>query len=285
MTHSPRTDVDRHGGLSAVTATSVNRHDGAMGERTQLDPAIDRRQFLSLATILGVGGLRFGIDDVGLMSFAEERRLGDDLFKELLTSVTVSKDRKRTAAIERIFQRITSLSSIPKGRWGWKILLVEEEAINAVAYPGGKIVVTTGIDGFANRDVDELAVIIGHEVGHITERHAAKQIRNANIAKGIESRITGALGRLDATKRAEILQVIEAGTLVGAGLPYGRRQESAADEVGLRYADKAGYKASDALNFWNRMDRSGTQNPPAFLSTHPSDQDRIARITEELKKL
>lgn len=230
--------------------------------------------------------VRSGVDDIGLMTFADELRLGRQFYADLLSSARVSTDRRRIQAMESVVKRLTSLSSIPRGQWEWEVRLVVDDEVNAAAILGGKLVITTAMDSFTRGDPDELAVVFGHEVAHVTERHGAKQIRNMSIARSIAERLRGSLRDLDRSSRDELLKVLEAGTLVGAGLPYGRRQERAADRVGLNFAAQAGFAASDAIPFWRRMsDAFPSTAKGNFLSTHPSGEDRIARLTEELKKL
>lgn len=254
------------------------------------DAGLTRRQLLLGAALFAVlPRVSLGLDSIGLMSFEDERKLGRALYKEVLADLTVSTDRKRGATISTILKRVTSVKSIPKGQWDWEIRLIEDVEINAAAFPGGHLILTTAMYDFTRGDVDELATVIGHEVAHVTERHAAKQIRNRAIASKIEGKLKDVLngsGAVDSAVSSELFSVLEAGTLVGAGLPYGRSQESAADRVGIHYTFDAGYKASDALNLWKRMSSTSSgEKPPAILSSHPSDADRIDRISAELKQL
>jgi predicted Zn-dependent protease len=163
----------------------------------------------------------------------------------------------------------------------WEYKLVENKDVNAWCMPGGKIVVYSGILPIT-KDESGLATVIGHEVSHALANHGAQRM-SAGQLQGI-----GAVGVAVATggKSEETQQtwqqIYGIGSEVGGMLPYSRGHESEADKIGLTLMAIAGYNPDEAITFWMRMSaNSQGQAPPLFLSSHPSDANRIA----ELKKL
>ena len=241
---------------------------------------------LQSAVFLALPGLwRDGLDDIGLISFEEENMIGTQLFKQVLAEATVSRDRAATARVAKVLKRITTTKTVVPGRYAWESVVLSDDSVNAFALPGGKLAVYTGLLDFVRSD-DELAVVIGHECAHVLERHGAKKIRNAMLAKQVEGAIAQRLGTLTPADRMSILGILETGASLGAGLPYSRNQESSADRVGLTLTAEAGYKPRAALAFWRRLAEANSGSPdPGLLSTHPSDAARIRQIEQLLKKM
>ncbi len=160
----------------------------------------------------------------------------------------------------------------PYSSMDWEIIVFDDDATNAFAMPGGKIGVFTGIFKVADTP-DALATVIGHEIAHLTEDHvmerAKKQSRNDAISI-IGAAATG-LG-----------DYVRQGTEILLGLPFDRRQESEADIVGLRYMAGAGYDPRASLYLWRNMSDLSQGAPPEFLSTHPSDDRRMADLAGSL---
>ena len=157
----------------------------------------------------------------------------------------------------------------------WEFNLIQSQDINAWAMPGGKVAVYTGILPVAADDAG-LATVMAHEVAHVIARHAEErysQTAGAQVIGGVVGAATGS-------------QTIQ--QLYGLGgqlalLRYGRNQESEADRLGLIFMALAGYHPDNAVSFWQRMANAKQGgSPPEFLSTHPSDETRIANIRKRL---
>ena len=171
----------------------------------------------------------------------------------------------------------------------WEYKLVDDKAVNAWCMPGGKIVVYTGILPIANGEAG-LAAIMGHEVAHALANHGQQR-----MSAGMLQQI-GAVGlnvALQDNKNLELFnQAYGIGSQVGVMMPFSRSNETEADSIGLTLMAVAGYNPDQAAELWKRMNaQSGGQAPPEFLSTHPSNQSRIANLTalapkakEEAKK-
>lgn len=164
----------------------------------------------------------------------------------------------------------------------WEFNLIESKEVNAWCMPGGKVVVYSGILPIT-MDEEGLAVVMGHEVAHAIARHGSER-----MSQGIMQQLGGvALAVALSSKPAETQQLFLAaygvGSTVGVMLPFSRSHESEADQLGLSFMAAAGYNPAVAVDFWQRMSKkSGGQKPDEFLSTHPSDANRIADIKKHL---
>jgi predicted Zn-dependent protease len=153
--------------------------------------------------------------------------------------------------------------------------------VNAFALPGGKVAFWEGIMPIAQDD-NGIAVIMGHEVAHALARHGAERMSQTMGAQAIGQLLSAGVGLVSPELSEGFLKLYGVGATVGFILPWGRAQESEADRIGLVLMAKAGYDPSAAIGFWQRMSKVAGDKPPQFLSTHPSDETRIAQIKEWL---
>lgn len=163
----------------------------------------------------------------------------------------------------------------------WEFNLVNQNVVNAWCMPGGKVVVYKGIMPVAESDAG-LAVVMGHEIAHAVARHGNERMSQGLVAAFGAAGLAVALNEKPAETQALFLSAY--GVTTGLGmLAYGRNHESEADKLGMVFMSMAGYQPSEAIPFWQRMKAaSGGNSVPEFLSTHPSNDTRIARITEWL---
>jgi predicted Zn-dependent protease len=164
--------------------------------------------------------------------------------------------------------------------------LVENKDINAWCMPGGKMVVYTGILPVTQTEAG-LAVVMGHEVSHAIAKHGGERMSQGMVAQGLLLAGQVGLGVAMAEKPEQTQNLWnQIFGLVGGGgaqlglLANGRKQELEADHLGLLFMAMAGYDPNEAVPFWQRMQKmsEGAQKPPVLLSTHPTDQSRIAGI-------
>ena len=172
----------------------------------------------------------------------------------------------------------------------WEFNTIESRSVNAWCMPGGKVVFYTGILPICE-DEAGIAVVMGHEVSHAIASHGAERMSQGMMAQYgmVAGQIT--LGIAMANKPQQT-QNMYAGLFglaapiaanVGYILPNSRNQESEADKLGLRFMAMAGYDPSVAPEFWRRMAKlSNGQKPPQFLSTHPSDETRVAALEQQM---
>jgi predicted Zn-dependent protease len=166
--------------------------------------------------------------------------------------------------------------------YNWEFNLVNDNAINAWCMPGGKVVVYTGIMPVAQTD-EGLAVVMGHEIAHAIARHGNERMSQGLVAAAGAAGLAVALKEKPAETQALFLGAYGATTSVSI-LAFGRNHESEADKLGMVFMAMAGYQPKEAIPFWERMKAAsgGSSGTPEFLSTHPSHDTRIARITEWL---
>jgi predicted Zn-dependent protease len=177
------------------------------------------------------------------------------------------------AEVQRVARRIDAVASLDKPDFVWRVTLIRKKEANAYCLPGGKIVVFTGILPLTENDAG-LATVLGHEVAHATAEHVAERIERQHLTAVAAMIIAGGV----AFTPAQFVRVT-ALLGVGAGLPFSRSQESEADHIGLVYMARAGYDPDQAVAFWKRMQRASKgQEPPEFLSDHPSDAHRVERV-------
>ena len=202
--------------------------------------------------------------------------MGSQAYTDLLAQEKISTNQALTAEVEKIARRVARASG---ANFDWEFKLIESEQVNAFCLPGGKIGVYTGIIPVAKTNAG-LAAVLGHEVAHATSRHGAERVSQAMIAAG--GLVAANVALSDSKYRDGVLAALGLGTQVGVLMPYGRLQESEADEVGLQYSAKAGYEPEEAVKLWQRMAKLGDNRPPEFLSTHPDPNKRAEALSKQI---
>jgi predicted Zn-dependent protease len=220
-----------------------------------------------------------GRSQLMLVSPSDEAKMGLSAFAQIKKSEKISTDAVLNARIQTIGKRIAASvgREIPNAQW--EFVVFDSPAVNAFALPGGKVGVYTGLIKLAASD-DEIAIVMGHEIAHVTSRHGAERTSQnyAFIGVGLAAAVAMETQHVDPAKRNLALAAYGLGATVGYMLPYSRLHESEADSVGLRFAAGAGYDPRAAVTFWRKMAAQGGAKPPEFLSTHPSDSTRIANL-------
>jgi predicted Zn-dependent protease len=187
--------------------------------------------------------------------------------------------RKIQGAVEKYFAD-NGMSDRLQG-YQWEFNLVESSEVNAWCMPGGKVVVYTGILPVTG-DETGLAVVLGHEIAHAVAEHGNERMSQRLLAQLGGAALDVALQNKPEQTRQLWMGAFGVGVQYGALLPFSRTQESEADHLGLIFMAMAGYDPNTAVSFWQRMSAGGGQKPPEFMSTHPSDETRIAQIKQEL---
>lgn len=172
--------------------------------------------------------------------------------------------------------RIQGQSDRIKG-FKWEFNLVEDDLVNAWAMPGGKVVVYTGLLK-VTQDETGLAVVMGHEIAHAVARHGNERMSQGMLTQTGFAALDIALSKKPQQTRDLFMTAAGLGAQIGVMLPFSRKHESEADEMGLIFMASAGYDPHAASKFWKRMAKSGGAGVPEFLSTHPNHQTRINNI-------
>lgn len=243
----------------------------------------------SCSTVPLTGRSRLSLVDESQLQ--QEAALGySQLLSDPSTKV-VATTNTNTQMVKRVGQKIAAAVTQYMNQNGygdqianykWEYNLIDSKEINAWCMPGGKIAVYTGILP-VTKDEAGLATVMGHEVAHAIAQHSAERASQAQAAA-----IGGGLVGAAASGKSQTTQTI-VNQLYGIGgqltiLKFSRNQELEADKMGLSFMAMAGYNPSNAVAFWQRMAQasSGSQKPPVFLSTHPTDEARIAQIKKDL---
>ncbi len=167
----------------------------------------------------------------------------------------------------------------------WEVNTVNSNQVNAFCMPGGKIVVYTGIlslIGSGTGSDAELAAVLAHEIAHALARHSSERLSNQMLQNMGGQLLGSVIGQKSATLGAVFQQAYGLGSNVFVALPFERKQEYEADQMGLVLMAMAGYNPSSAITLWQKMARLSGGEQNEFLSTHPSEENRIKRIQEYL---
>jgi predicted Zn-dependent protease len=161
--------------------------------------------------------------------------------------------------------------------FNWEFNLVNDPTVNAWCMPGGKVVIYSGIIAVSQNE-NALAVVMGHEIAHAIARHGNERMSQAAVAQVGTQAASVLLNENPTLAKSLFNEAVGVGTGLGM-LAFGRNQESEADKMGLIFSAMAGYDPREAPKFWERMAAaSGGGAPPEFLSTHPSNETRIADL-------
>ncbi len=217
--------------------------------------------------------------------------LSNQQYDSFLKEHKLSSDKKAADMVKRVGKRIQSAVTrflVEQNRtdlltgYNWEFNLVEDKQANAWCMPGGKVVVYTGILP-VTKDETGLAVVMGHEIAHAIAEHGSERMSQELMRQLGGVTLNVALQDKPEETRALLLAAYGVGSEVGVMLPYSRVHESEADHLGLIFMAMAGYDPSYAPEFWERMKKlNNTPKPPEFLSTHPSDDTRIANLKKWL---
>lgn len=235
---------------------------------------------LLLAALLALAGC-YTVPETGrrslmIVSPGEEIQMGAAAFADLRAKEKTSTDAVINARINAIGRRIAEAvgSALPGAKWEF-VVFDDPKTVNAFALPGGKVGIYTGLIELADSD-DEIAIVMGHEIAHVTARHGAER-----MSQGIVAGLLG-VGVEAASRDSRNRDLIRAAYGIGATgatLAFSRANESEADYIGLRYAAKAGYNPTAAITFWRKMAKKKEGAAPVkWLSTHPPHAERIADL-------
>jgi predicted Zn-dependent protease len=210
-------------------------------------------------------------------------QMGVQAFQQATQETPPSTDPKVNAYVQCVVQPLTEAAKGKTDVKQWNIKVLQSDQVNAFALPGGEIGVYTGILKVANTP-DQLATVVGHEIGHVIARHGAERVSDQLATQGGLSVVEAFLGgTASATQSQLIMSALGMGAQVGVLLPFSRTQESEADLIGLDLMAQAGFDPHQAVQLWQNMTKASQGNaPPEILSDHPADQKRIQSIQAHL---
>jgi predicted Zn-dependent protease len=217
----------------------------------------------------------------------EMDKVGVEAFEQLKSQGKVSSEPSANAYVTCVANAITAVldpKEIPGGPGPWEVRVFQDDTANAFALPGRKIGVHTGLLPVAKTQ-DQLATVLGHEVGHVIARHGAERVSDQYAtqigAQGIGV-LLGAVSDPSSPLHAGAMAALGVGAQ-GVVLKFSRTQESEADWIGLKLMGRAGFDPRESVELWKNMDAASKGNRPIeFLSTHPNPDTRIKDLQQRI---
>lgn len=232
------------------------------------------RALAGLAVALSLGSCSL-LSNFNVLSVEQDVSMGIQAYDEAIGGERVITSGPQVELVTEIMDRLVAAARVENPElvdmFPWEVRLLDnDQVVNAFCLPGGKMTVYTGILPVAQSETG-LAVVMGHEIAHALERHGTEAVSRQMGAGVILQILTGG-------EPGQLSQL--AANLTN--LSFGRRAELEADRSGLRYMARAGYNPQEAVAFWQRMAAGAGPSPPEWLSTHPSNANRIEQIEELL---
>ena len=263
-----------------------------------------RRFFLQA---LGCGCLSLGISSCTTAPITDRKQLklipetklnaqAAQIYEKIKEKEKLSDDIKQLDEIKEIGNRIEySISEYfessnikdPTIGFDWEYILIDNKKVkNAWCMPGGKIAVYTGILEVTKNN-NGLAAVMGHEIAHAVAKHSVERA-SRNVATNVVLQVTDILsgGKLSTVNRTTGMNTVGLLTQMGILNPFNRKQESEADYLGIIFSSLSGYDIRETPKLWKRMKESNKgKEPPEFMSTHPSSDNRIKKLNEWMNEV
>ncbi|WP_173911288.1 M48 family metallopeptidase [Acinetobacter sp. Marseille-Q1618] len=202
--------------------------------------------------------------------------------QEARSNKTLDTSSSTYSRINNVFKRLKPYADQMNQtgtKFDWQLAVLKSDQVNAYVAPGGKVVFYTGIVNKLNLTDAEIAAVMGHEMIHALEEHAKNKIgAQALTDLALQIGLSAAGDRVGQLGTA----AAQLGSQVGVGLPYSRSLESRADQGGLMLMAKAGYNPQAAISLWEKMNKLEGAGGASFLSTHPSNSQRIEAMRKNL---
>ena len=206
------------------------------------------------------------------MSVAQEKALGASYDPQVVSQFGVYNDEKLQKFISEKGKKMAAISHRPGLDYQFKV--VDSPVVNAFAVPGGYVYFTRGIMAHFNNEA-EFAGVLGHEIGHVTARHSAKQYSQQMLAQ-----LGFVVGMVASEKFRQYSDLASVGLQL-MFMKFSRGHESQSDKLGVEYSTAIGYNAHEMANFFKTIERIQVQagaSVPTMLSTHPDPGDRYNRV-------
>ena len=205
-------------------------------------------------------------------------QMGLQAFDSLKSKTPVSRNPRQSQFAQCVAYAITQQTG---GQW--EVVVFQDETLNAFALPGNKIGVHSGLIDLVDNQ-DQLAAVVGHEVGHVLARHSNERLsQETAVSTGLS--IVQAVAQPQTALGQTAMGVLGLGAQYGVILPYSRVHESEADTIGLDLMARAGFDPRQSINLWLKMDQASQGGQPIeFLSTHPSHNSRIENLNQHMNQ-
>ncbi len=215
-----------------------------------------------------------GRSQLQLFSEQEMQAMGGAAFAEMRHDAPVTDSVPLDDYVHCVAAAITK--TLPQGGTAWEVVVFDDDQANAFALPGGKIGVYAGLLEVADNQ-DQLAAVIGHEIGHVQAHHANERVSTSALTQ-VGMQVISTISGSASPQRDRAMAALGLGVQVGVLLPFSRTQETEADLIGLDLMARAGFNPEASVTLWQNMARQSSGAPPELLSTHPASQTRIANL-------
>ena len=252
---------------------------------------------VTLAAALGAGcqtvettkGGAVGVDRQQRMAVSAEQvndsaqQAYAQMMAEARKKNALDRNPAQVQRVRAIVQRLVAQADVFRpdaAKWPWEVHVLSIDEVNAWAMPGGKMAVYTGLIDKLKATDDELAAVMGHEIAHALREHSREQISQqmgTQAAIGIAGALLG-VGELGQGLGSLVADI----TL---NKPKSRTHETESDRIGVELAARAGYDPRAAISLWEKMQKASGGQPPQFLSTHPSHENRIADLRQYAQRV
>jgi predicted Zn-dependent protease len=263
-----------------MCANHDHAHEPASGPIAMASPGLHRRD---IVRGLWAGSMVLGASAAGgcastaaffAPSDAELIPMAAQAWEQTKREQPISRDATANRRLNSIGMRIATAANRPDDQW--EFVVFDSDELNAFVLPGGKVGFYKGLLDFVDND-DQAAAVLGHEVGHVTRRHAAlragqqqaTQIGMALVGVGI------ATSEMSNEQKQAIMALAGAGATVGVILPFSRQNELEADIIGVDYMHAANYDVRQSISLWEKMGAANKSRSPNWLSTHPNPEQRV----------
>lgn len=221
-----------------------------------------------------------GRNQLSLLPSSQLDQMGAESWNQIRSQEPVLHDAEAEAYVQCITQALAEVVPEQYHRDNWEVEIFDSETVNAFALPGGYIGVYVGMIRLAENQ-HQLAAVMGHEIGHVMAEHSNERVSQNLLMSGALVGAELAFSNRPASQRAMLMAAVGVGAQVGYVLPFSRRHESEADEIGLELMAQAGFDPEQAPRLWENMERLGGGGPE-FLSTHPTPSTRIRELKGQL---
>jgi len=218
------------------------------------------------------------------------------IYEKVKKKAKMSNDKKTLNDIKKIGSKMEAAISEyfyqsniadPTINFDWEYILIDNKKVkNAWCMPGGKIAVYSGMLD-VTKNIDGLAAVMGHEIAHAVAKHSVERASRGmliNVATQITDILSG--GKISQVNRTTGMNTVGLLTQLGILNPFNRKQESEADYLGLIFSSLSGYDIRETTKIWERMKEANKgKEPPEFMSTHPSSENRIKKINEWVNQI
>ena len=265
---------------------------------------MNRRKFLSY---LGCGCCGIIIPSCATAPITERKQLkivseaklnahAAQIYEKVKEKEKMSDDKKTLDEIKYIGKKMeNSISEYfdrenlddPTANFNWEYILIDKKKVrNAWCMPGGKIAIYTGILE-VTKNTNGLAAVMGHEIAHAVAKHSVERAsRGVLVNTGTQLIDIFSGGKLSQVNRTTGINTVGLLSQLGIMNPFNRRQESEADYLGMIFSSLSGYDIRETVNIWERMKNLNKgKEPPEFLSTHPSSDNRIRDLNNKMNEV